>query len=227
MSYTIQQMPAEERPRERLLQLGPEALSTAELIAILLGTGMKGKPVLQLAQELLSQFGSLRNLAEATIVELMEVKGLGHAKSIQLKAAFSIALRVSNECQPKRPRVDHPRNVFQLLKDEIGHEKREHFAGLFIDTKGFLICKEIIAIGTLTEAKIHPREVFYPAIRHKAASLIVAHNHPSGDPTPSKQDTALTEKLIEGGRIIGIPLNDHVIIAGNSYISLRESGIQF
>lgn len=227
MDYSFHQMPTEERPRERLLRHGAEAISSAELIAILLGTGMKGKPVLQLAHELLSHFGSLRDLAGATVEELLQVKGLGQAKSIQLKASFSLGLRLSHEGRPLRCRMDSPLHVYNLLKDELVNEKREHFIGLFIDAKGHLIAKEVIAIGTLTEAKIHPREVFYPAIRHKAASLIVVHNHPSGDPTPSKQDITLTEKLVEGGRLIGIPLNDHLIIAEQGYISLRQRGIQF
>ncbi len=217
----------EERPRERLLRHGAEAISSAELIAILLGTGMKGKPVLQLAQELLAYFGSLRELASATIEELRQIKGLGHAKSIQLKASFSLGLRLSHEGRPIRCRMDSPLYVYNFLKDELVYEKREHFIGLFLDVKGLLICKETIAIGTLTEAKIHPREVFYPAIRHKAASFIVVHNHPSGDPTPSPQDIRLTEKLIEGGRLIGIPLNDHLIIAEQGYTSLRQRGVNF
>lgn len=225
VDYSIKQIPIDERPRERLLRYGAESISSAELIAILLGTGMKGKPVLELANELLTHFGSLRELATATLEELLQVKGLGQAKSIQLKASFSLGMRMSLEERPLRSRMDNPLYVYNLLKRELVQEKREHFIGLFIDTKGFLISREVIAIGTLNEALIHPREVFYPAIRHKAASLIVAHNHPSGDPSPSKQDLLLTEKLIASGRMIGIPLIDHIIIAENGYLSLRQHGV--
>lgn len=220
--YSIQHLPEEERPRERLMRSGAESLSTTELIAIILGSGSKTKPILQLAHEIVARFGGLRQLAEATIVELLEIKGIGLAKAIQLKAAFNLGMRASKHDIKLKYRIEHPSHAYYLLKDELEHEKRELFMVILQDTKGYVICHEIISIGTLSQTLVHPREVFYPAIRHKAASLIVAHNHPSGDPTPSPQDLELTKILIDASHLMSIPLHDHLIIGQKRYISLRQ-----
>ncbi len=225
--YSIQQLPEEERPRERLVRAGAESLSSAELIAIILGSGSKTKPVLQLAHEIVHRFGGLRELAEATLSELLEIKGVGWAKAIQLKAAFNLGMRASKQVIHPKYCIEHPVHAYHLLKDELEHEKRELFVAIFQDTKGCVICHEVISIGSLSQTLVHPREVFYPAIRHKAASLIVAHNHPSGDPTPSPQDLELTKTLVEASRVMNIPLNDHVIIGQQRYISLRQQGFNF
>jgi DNA repair protein RadC len=227
LNYSIQNMPLEERPRERLLQSGVESLSTAELIAIILGSGTKGKSVLQMSQELLSHFGSLKNLSEATVKELCQIKGLGEAKALQLKAAFGLGSKISRQAIPLKVRIENPLHVYHLLKEELENEKREFFIVILQDVKANLICHEVVAIGTLSNTLVHPREVFYPAIRHKAASLILAHNHPSGDPTPSKQDLEVTKILIEAGKLVGIPVQDHLIIGHGSYISLRQISTLF
>ena len=210
--YCIQQLPEEERPRERLIRSGAESLSTAELIAIILGSGSKSKPILQLAHEVVSRFNGLRQLAEATLTELLEIKGIGLAKAIQLKAAFNLGMRASKQVVTPKYRIEHPLHAYYLLKEELENEKRELFVVILQDVKGYVICHEVVSIGTLSQTLVHPREVFYPAIRHKAASLIVAHNHPSGDPTPSLEYLALTKVLIETGGLKPITLQRHLRI---------------
>jgi DNA repair protein RadC len=226
-SYTLLKIPEEERPRERLLRHGAESLSLTELMAILLGSGTKAMPVMRLAQEILAKFGSLDQLAEATVAELCQVKGIGKAKAIQLKACFGIAARVSRQKVGLRYKIDQPVHAFNFLKEELAREKREVFIAILQDNKNYVICHQIIAIGTLSKVLIHPREVFYPAVRHKAASLILAHNHPSGDPSPSAHDYELTRSLIEASTMMGIPINDHLIIGENTYFSMRQNGFNF
>jgi DNA repair protein RadC len=225
--YSIHHLPAEERPRERLISSGAESLSTTELIAIILGSGSKSKPILQLAHEILARFGGLRQLSEATLVELLEIKGVGIAKAVQLKAAFNLGLRASKHVITPKYLIQHPSQAYDLLKDELEQEKRELFVVILQDTKGYVICHEVVSIGSLSQTLVHPREVFYIAIRNKAASLIVAHNHPSGDPTPSPQDLELTKILVEASHLISIPLQDHLIIGQQRYISLRQQGFPF
>ncbi len=225
--YSIQHLPEEERPRERLMRHGVESLSVAELLAIILGSGTKSTPVLQLAQAIINRFGTLQQLADATVQELCQVKGIGLAKAIQLRAAFSLGTRSMRYQVAPKYKIEHPVHAYHLVKDELYGEKRELFIVILQDVKGCAIGNHTVAIGTLTQALVHPREVFYPAIRHKAASLILAHNHPSGDLTPSSQDYDLTKQLIEVGRVIGIPVNDHLIISDQGYLSLRQRGIVF
>lgn len=227
VSYSIRNLPEEERPRERLHRFGAESMSTAELIAILLGSGIKGRPVLQLAHEIIAHFGSLQALSDATVAELCQIKGLGLAKALQLKAAFNIGARLSKQVLSPKYRIEHPVHAYHLVKDDLSQEKREFFVVILLDTKGFVIAQEVVSIGTLSETLIHPREVFYPAIRHKAASLVLVHNHPSGDPTPSKEDYEITEVLAQAGNMMSIPVRDHLIIGSESYESLRQKGFPF
>ena len=225
--YSVQHLPVTERPRERMMRFGPESLSAAELIAIILGSGTKSMPVLQLAQEILIRFGSLSRLADATIEELCQIKGVGLAKAIQLRATFNLGIRASKNAILPKIKIDHPSQVYQLVKDELQHEKREHFIVILLDIKGCVICHQVVAIGTLSNALVHPREVFYPAIRHKAANLILVHNHPSGDLTPSPQDYEVTRQLIEVGQIMGMPISDHLIISERGFLSMRQQGVNF
>lgn len=220
--YSVLQLPEADRPRERLLRHGAETLSAAELIAIILGSGTKSAPVLQLAQQIITRFGSLQKLAEATVEELCQIKGVGRVKAVQLRAAFNLGLRASRQAIAPKYKVEHPVHAYHLVKDELSTEKRELFVVILQDVKGCVISHHVVAIGTLTHAPVHPREVFYPAIRHKAVSLILVHNHPSGDLTPSKQDYDLTRKLIDVGQLIGIPVNDHIIVSEQGYLSLRQ-----
>jgi len=225
--YSLQQMPLDERPRERLVRDGADALSSAELLAIILGSGTKSKHVLQLAEELLVAFGSLENLSQATLSELSEIKGIGLIKAIQLQAAFRLGIRASKQAATPRCKIIHPKQAYDLLRYELENEMREHFISVLLDAKSYLIAYEIISIGTLSQTLVHPREVFYPAIRHKAASFLVVHNHPSGDLTPSKEDLHLTDLLIDASVLLGIPLRDHLIISKHGYVSFREQGLSF
>lgn len=226
-TYSIHQLPEEDRPRERLVRMGPEAMSATELVAIILGSGTKAMPVLKLAQEIIMRFGTLRHLAEATLSELCQIKGVGLAKAIQLKAALSLGMRASKQVIPPKYRIEHPVHAYHLIKEELERETRELFIVILQDVKGYVICHEVVSIGSLSNTLVHPREVFYPAIRHKAASMIVAHNHPSGDPTPSPQDYDLTKLLVGASQLIGIPIHDHLVIGYQQYTSLRQKGFSF
>jgi DNA repair protein RadC len=219
----LRSLPAQERPRERLVHLGPEALSLTELLAILLTTGTKNKSVLELAQEIVVRFGSLERLLEASIEELMEVKGIGQAKAIQLKAAFGIALKTHQKPVTAQEAI-HARQAYELVRHDLAHQKQEILMVVLKDIKERLIGMEKVSVGTLSDVLVHPREIFFPAVRHKASSLILAHNHPSGDPTPSEADLVVTRHLMRSSRVMGIHLDDHLIIGASSFISLRESG---
>ena len=219
----LHNLPPQERPRERLLNVGAKNLSLAELLAILLTTGTKEKSVLELAQEIVARFGSLENLLGASIEELMEVKGIGKAKAIQLQATFGIALKTSAPIEFKKP--IKAQEAYELVRYELANQKQEMLMVILKDIKGRFIAQEKVGVGTLSDVLIHPREIFFPAVRHKASSLILAHNHPSGDPTPSAADLAITRHLIRSSRIMGIHFDDHLIVGAHSFISLRESGL--
>ena len=219
----IKKIPASERPRERLLRDGVQALSLQELLAILLGTGTQGKNVLILAQELLLHFGGIEGLVNASIEELIQVKGIGKAKAILLKAAFGITLRANKEKQAPNKMIRTVQEALEIAVPEIGTLKKEALFVILRDVKCRLIYSEIISMGTLSEVLVHPREVFQPAIRHGAYSLIVCHNHPSGDPTPSQADINLTLQLMECSKIVGIALVDHLIIGHKKHTSMRNS----
>ena len=216
----LKSLPIQERPRERLALHGPDPLATPELLAILLGSGTKNRSVLHLAQELLSHFGSLRALSEASLQELREVKGIGAAKALQLQAIFALLSRIEKK-QPAA-RLDDPQKVFELIRAELSEQKIEMLMVLLCDVKRRLIHREILSKGTLTETLLHPREIFHAAIRHRAHSVILAHNHPSGDPTPSARDLETTELLAHAGRVVGIELFDHIIVGRDSYVSFRQ-----
>lgn len=223
--FTLLDMPESERPRERLIQQGVESLSTAELLAIVLGSGTKGTPVLQLAQQLLAQYGGLEKLSDATVSELCQMKGIGWAKAVLLKAVFGLGVRVQSTRGTLRQRIETPLQAYQMLKNPYASLQQEHFIVLLQDTRGGYINHEVVSIGTLQEALVHPREVFYPAIRHKAATVILAHNHPSGDPEPSSEDFQVTERLCEAGNMLNIPVVDHIILGSHTFVSLREKGL--
>jgi DNA repair protein RadC len=220
---SFHKIPVHERPRERMLKVGAAALSLAELLAILLTTGTKDKSVLELSQELVTRFGSLENLLEASIEELMEVKGIGKAKAVQLKAAFGIALKTSQKTFAPSETID-TLEAYELVRHDLSCQKQEMLMVVLKDVKGRLIGLEKVSVGTLSDVLVHPREIFFPAVRHKASSLILAHNHPSGDPTPSAADLELTRHLIRSSRIMGIHLDDHLIVGASSFVSLRAAG---
>lgn len=222
VSFSI--LPDEERPRERLLKYGIEALTLSELIAIVLGTGTKGKNVLELADELLTKFHGLNGLLDASVEELSEIKGIGKTKAILLQAVFGIALKSRKIDAKEKMPIKTVKQAFDLAYGELSHHKQEMLLVIMRNSKAQLIRHEKVSMGTLSQVLVHPREVFHPAIRHKAHNIILAHNHPSGDPTPSEADLELTRLLVHSSRLLGIGLADHLIIGSSSFVSLRQRG---
>ncbi len=221
----LRDLPHEERPRERMMQYGAEALSHAELLAILLRTGTQQESALHLAQRILMQAGNLRQLVDLSLEEMMEIKGIGTAKALQLKAGIELGRRLALSRHTLSPAIRSPRDVSDLLSEQLRYLQKEHFVCLFLNTKNVVIAQETLSIGSLNAAVVHPREVFRAAIKCSSASIICAHNHPSGDPTPSKEDVQLTQRLIEAGSIVGIDVLDHIVIGDGQYVSLKERGL--
>ncbi|MGP7816828.1 RadC family protein [Niallia sp. 01092] len=223
-SLLIRDFPDDERPRERFMKQGPESLSNHELIALLIQTGSKNESVLTLANRLLVHFDGLRLLKDASLDELMTLKGIGTAKAIQLLAAIELGRRVSNLAYSDRYCIRSPEDAAKYMMNEMRFLTQEHFVCLYLNTKNQVMHKQTVFIGSLNASIVHPREVFKEAFRRSAASIICLHNHPSGDPTPSREDIEVTKRLVECGKIIGIDLLDHVIIGENKFVSLKEKG---
>jgi DNA repair protein RadC len=227
-TYLIREMPEHERPRERLQRQGAAALADAELIAILLRTGMKGRSAVQLAQELLRQH-PLDELVRLPWESLAKVKGVGRTKAVQLKAAFELAARLSRPRE--RAAISAPGDAAALLRDEMRDLDREEFRVLLLNTKNALLRVAHVSRGSLNASIVEPREVFKDAIAASAASVILAHNHPSGDPTPSSEDIAITKRLVKAGELLNIAVLDHIIVgqrAGHrdqDFVSLKELGL--
>jgi len=217
----IKDLPRVDRPREKLLKYGSDKLSTTELLAILLRTGIKGKNVVELSNQILKLFGT-QSLQDITIADLKKIKGLGNVKAAEIIAAIALGKRLLVEKVPMK--AINPESVFEALKD-IRHLKKEHFIAFFLDTKNVEIERETISIGTLNASLVHPREVFEPAIRVCAASVIIAHNHPSGDVTPSHEDMQITKKLVDAGSLLDIHILDHIIVSAHTYMSFKEKGL--
>ncbi len=223
-SFTIHDLPRAERPRERLQKHGAEALSSQELIALILGRGIRGESVMVTAQRLLSSFGNIKNISEASLEELSAIKGIGLAKAAQLKASFELARRTDDHDYTKISVKSH-QDVVKLVREKLKDKKKEHFLILCLDTRNNLIKLNTISTGTLDANLVHPREVFKEAIQSLASSIILVHNHPSGNPEPSDADIDITKRILETGKIIGIDVLDHIIIANNNSLSFKEKGI--
>lgn len=226
----IQDLPDSERPRERLVAHGADALRNAELIAILLRTGMKGRSAIQVAEQLLQRFQTLDCLSRASLEELRQVKGVGRDKAIALQSAFTLARRMARELNQESPLLDTPERVADLLREQNRSYQVECFQVLLLNTRRRLIRIEKISQGTLDTILVHPREVFKMAIAANASAILLVHNHPSGDPTPSEADIKVTRDLIRAGQLLKIDVLDHVIIGRRTeerprdYASLRELG---
>ncbi|MBZ9534687.1 DNA repair protein RadC [Cytobacillus oceanisediminis] len=223
-SLLIKDFPNDERPRERFIKQGPESLATHELIALLIQTGSKNESVLTLANKLLIHFDGLRLLKDASLDELKAIKGIGTAKAIQLMAAIELGRRVSNLEFTDRYCIRSPEDAAKYMMNEMKFLSQEHFICLYLNTKNQVMHKQVVFIGSLNASIVHPREVFKEAFRRSAASIICLHNHPSGDPSPSREDIEVTKRLVECGKIIGIDLLDHIIMGENKFISLKEKG---
>jgi DNA repair protein RadC len=220
----IRDFPQDERPRERLIQSGAASLSNQELLAILLRTGTKSESVLQLSNRLLNHFDGLNLLKDASLEEITKTKGIGLAKAVQIMAAVEFGRRISNLAFDDRYSIRSPEDGANYVMNDMRFLAQEHFVCLYLNTKNQVLHKQTIFIGSLNASIVHPREVFKEAFRRSAASIICIHNHPSGDPTPSREDIEVTKRLVECGRIIGIDILDHLIIGEKKFISLKEKG---
>lgn len=213
-----------DRPRERLLRQGAMSLSNQELLAILLRTGTKEESVLALANRVLSTFERLHHLKHATIEEMIAIKGIGEVKAIQILAAIELGRRLSQKQNDDKFTVRSPQDAAAYLMPDMASLSQEHFVALFLNVKNQIMHKKTIFIGSLNASIVHPREIFREAVKRSAASIICAHNHPSGIPTPSPEDIEVTKRIQEAGFIIGIELLDHIIIGDHQFISLKEKG---
>jgi DNA repair protein RadC len=222
--YTIKQLPPELRPRERLLEAGPSALSDGELLGLLFGIGSREKTAVELAGEVISEAGGLHGLYDVSVHELMRVNGIGEAKACILLAAVELGRRIGQVRNPGRPVISSPADVERLLRRRIANLDRENFVVVLLNTKNEVIETSTVSVGTLGASLVHPREVFKPAVRASAASVILAHNHPSGKVEPSREDREVTRRLGEAAGILGIEVLDHVIV-GDGYFSMKEHGM--
>lgn len=220
----IRDFPQDERPRERLIQSGAASLSNQELLAILLRTGTKSESVLQLSNRLLTSFDGLNLLKDASLEEITKTKGIGLAKAVQIMAAVELGRRIGNLAFDDRYSIRSPEDGANYVMNDMRFLAQEHFVCLYLNTKNQVLHKQTIFIGSLNASIVHPREVFKEAFRRSAASIICVHNHPSGDPTPSREDIEVTKRLVECGHIIGIDILDHLIIGEKKFISLKEKG---
>jgi DNA repair protein RadC len=226
MTSNVQGLGPHERLRERLRALGPAALSSAELLAIVLGTGVAARDVIGLAHALLADAGgSLRHLAARPMAEWQRHEGLGPTKAVRLLAAFELGLRAAQEERPARLRIRDPEDVVRLLAPRLRDLAVEEFHLLALDSQSQVLREVLVTRGLLDSSLVHPREVFRPAIVEAAAGIIVVHNHPSGDPTPSAEDRAVTRQLVAAGRLLDLPVYDHVIVAGDRWVSLAAAGL--
>jgi len=220
----IKELPEQERPRERLAQQGADRLSNAELLALILGSGNQGESAVHMAERLLATFGDLRGLLSCTVSELQTISGIGPARASQLVAIVELSARLAAARQ-QQTTIRQPGDVQALLMPRLQHKTQEEFVLLVLDTKNKVLAVEDVFRGSLNASIVHPREVFKKAISRSAAAIIVAHNHPSGDPTPSREDIEVTRRLVEAGKIIGIEVLDHVVFGDGKTVSMKEKGL--
>ncbi|MGN7476783.1 RadC family protein [Solibacillus silvestris] len=213
-----------DRPRERLIRQGAKSLSNQELIAILLGTGTKRESVLTVANRVLINFEKLHNLKHATLEEITDIKGIGEAKAVLLLAAIELGRRLATKDLEERFTIRSPEDAATFLMQDMTSLQQEHFVCLFLNVKNQVLHKQTIFVGSLNASIFHPREIYREAVKRSAASIICAHNHPSGVPTPSPEDIDVTMRLYEAGKIVGVDLLDHVIIGDHQFISMKEKG---
>jgi len=223
--FMIKEIPIEERPRERFLKYAKESIQTHELIAIILRTGSKDESVIELSKRVLYQYPNLKELSNTTIKTLTNIKGIGNAKAIELLAAFELGRRTSNDYFTEKVKLQSPESVYLLLKDQFEMKTQEHFIALYLNTKAELIKKQVLFVGSLNASLVHPREIFKHAVVNSAASIVIVHNHPSGDPTPSKNDIEVTKVIHQNSMMMDIQLIDHIIIGRNKYFSFKEKNI--
>jgi len=222
--YTIKDLPLEERPRERLMKYGAASLSEAELLAIILRVGTVQENVIDLSKRILREH-SLKDICQLGITELKRYRGINDAKACQLLACAELASRIYASQAQLKARVDSSKDVYELIYPELRFTKKEQFYCLYLDTRNSLIRKELVSVGNLNTSVIHPREIFRSAIKESANSVILAHNHPSGNPEPSKDDLEITKLLVNAGKLMGIQVLDHVVIGDGIYISMADRAL--
>ncbi|BCA80965.1 DNA repair protein RadC [Desulfuromonas sp. AOP6] len=225
--HQIKNWPADERPREKLLHKGPEALSDAELLALILRTGDASSrcSALDHARQLLARFSTLRTMAQASVTELCELKGIGPAKAAELKAVFELARRFAAAPLQPGEKFSCAEEVFQHFHERLRDRKKEVFLTVLLDSKNRVIREIQVSEGSLSASIVHPREVFAPVVRESAAALLLVHNHPSGDPSPSREDLEITSRLRSAGELMGVRVLDHIIIGNGTYVSLADRGL--
>ena len=222
MRKSIKDFDLDDRPREKLISKGADGLSDEELLAIIISTGTKEKNVIELSREILQTF-SYESLADIEVSELTKIKGIKSAKASSIVASLRFGQRIAQKTMEKKiTKIKNSEDIYQYLKNEIQDKKNECFYAILLDTKNVIISKEVISIGTLDASIVHPREAFKPAIKKSAKSIVFAHNHPSGDFTPSKDDFRITQRLIEAGEILDIEVLDHIIIGKDGYYSFKK-----
>ena len=214
----IRDIPEEERPRERLIRNGPESLSNAELLGVILRTGSREENAVSLANQILSKY-NIKQLSLTNVSRLTQVHGVGKAKAV-----FELALRLETFVEEPKRKICSPKDVYALMYPKMREQKKEKFITLCLDTKNQVLKEEVVSIGSLNASIVHPREVFKSALMESSASVIMVHNHPSGDPSPSREDIMVTEKIVEGGKLLGIDVLDHIIIGDGRYVSLKDEG---
>lgn len=225
-SYTLRDLPSEDKPRERLKKVGVDSLSIQELLALIIERGKKGLNVLSVAQNLLAEFGNLAKIKEASIEELQNIKGVGFATACKLKAAFKLGEKaLDTHKKYNKEKVESSEDIYNLLKNDLIEKKKEHFKLLSLTSRNRLISVDDISVGTLDAGLAHPREIFYPAIQSSAASIILVHNHPSGDAEPSEDDLAITKRIVEAGKILNIEVKDHIIVVKDKFFSFKRKGL--
>lgn len=225
MTVMVRDLPKEERPREKLIQRGAASLSDTELLAILLRTGTSSVSVLHLAEEVLAKYQDkgLVSIMNISPQEIASVHGVGLAKAATIVAAVELGRRLSAKAAQKLEKIEGPEDVARYASPLLRFEPKEHFLVMLLDVRNRVLAMPTISIGSLTASVAHPREIFREAIRYSAANMILIHNHPSGDPTPSREDIRLTKQMMKAGEIMGIPVLDHIIIAGDRFLSLKEA----
>jgi DNA repair protein RadC len=225
--YRITDLPPAERPRERLLRLGPQVLTNAELIAILLRVGVPGENAVDVGQRLLQKYKGILGLRRAPVEDLVSEHGIGQAKAAQIKAAIELGQRLSLESPEERPVINSPADAAALVKYEMAGLEQEHLRVFLLDTRNRVLDIVEIYKGSVSSSQVHVGELFKPAIRRNASAIILAHNHPSGDPTPSPDDVAVTRAVIQAGKLLDVDVLDHLVIGQGNWVSLKERGLGF
>ncbi len=221
----IRDLPLEERPREKLVLHGAGSLSNAELLAILIRTGNRSESAVQVATRILAKGKGLRSLPDLSLEDLQENKGIGPDKAVTIKAALELGSRLATAPVDASGSITNPRQAAERFMEELRYKKKEYFYILLLNTKNQVIAKEEVSVGSLNASIAHPREIFNMPLRKSAASVILCHNHPSGDPSPSQEDLQVTRRLVDAGNILGITVRDHIIIGDGSYFSFQERGL--